>query len=115
VLVLVALPGTLCSPAVFEPLAAELAGAAAVHPVAWLTEPGPGDIPAVAARAAAFIEGRWARPLLVCGHSAGGAIALRLAVSHPGTVAGLLLVDTRRAQAHDMEFLPDFDWLDAQH
>jgi pimeloyl-ACP methyl ester carboxylesterase len=92
--VLVALPGTMCSPAVFEPLAAELAGVATVHPVSWLTEPGPWDIPAVAARTAAFIEGRWARPLLVCGHSTGGAIALQLAVSHPGTVAGLLLVDT---------------------
>jgi pimeloyl-ACP methyl ester carboxylesterase len=92
--VLLALPGTMCSPAVFEPLAAELAGTAAVHPVSWLTEPGPWDIPAVAARTAAFIERRWARPLLVCGHSTGGAIALQLAVSHPGTVAGLLLVDT---------------------
>ena len=92
--VLLALPGTMCSPAVFEPLAAELAGVTAVHPVSWLTEPGPWDIPAVAARAAAFIERRWARPLLVCGHSTGGAIALQLAVGHPGTVAGLLLVDT---------------------
>lgn len=70
--VLLALPGTMCSPAVFEPLAAELAGTATVHSVSWLTEPGPWDIPAVAARTAAYIEGRWARPLLVCGHSTTG-------------------------------------------
>jgi 3-oxoadipate enol-lactonase len=92
--VLVALPGTMCSPAVFEPLAAELAGTVAVHPVGWLREPGPWDIPAVAARVAVLIEARWDRPVLVCGHSTGGAIALQLAVSHPATVAGLLLVDT---------------------
>ncbi len=47
--VLVALPGTLCTPAVFEPLAAALAGQVTVEPVSWLTEPGPWDIPAVAA------------------------------------------------------------------
>jgi pimeloyl-ACP methyl ester carboxylesterase len=82
--VLVALPGTMCSPAVFEPLATALAGTAAVHPVSWLTEPGPWDIPAVAARAAVFIERRWARPVLICGHSTGGAIDLQLAVSYSG-------------------------------
>ena len=92
--VLLALPGTMCSPAVFGPLAAALAGHVTVHPLDWLTQPGPWDIPAVAARTAAFIEGQWSRPLLVCGHSTGGAIALQLAISHPGTVAGLLLVDT---------------------
>src|ERR1700744_5505020 len=74
--VLVALPGTMCSPAVFEPLAAELAGSVAVHPVSWLTEPGPWDIPAVAGRVAAGIEARWGHPVLVCGHSTGGVAAL---------------------------------------
>ncbi|MBV9795430.1 MAG: alpha/beta fold hydrolase [Actinobacteria bacterium] len=92
--VLVALPGTLCTPAVFEPLAAALAGQVTVDPVSWLTEPGPWDIPAVAARVARRIEERGGGPVLVAGHSTGGAIALQLAVSHPGTVTGLLLVDT---------------------
>jgi 3-oxoadipate enol-lactonase len=92
--VLVALPGTLCTPAVFGPLAAVLAGQVTVDPVSWLTEPGPWDIPAVAGRVARHIGERWGRPVLVCGHSTGGAIALQLAVSHPRTVAGLLLVDT---------------------
>jgi pimeloyl-ACP methyl ester carboxylesterase len=95
--VLVALPGTMCSPEVFEPLAAGLDGEVTVDPVSWLTQPGPWDIPAVAARVAALIEARWGRPVLVCGHSTGGAVALQLAVSHPATVAGLLLVDTGAA------------------
>jgi 3-oxoadipate enol-lactonase len=92
--VLVALPGTLCPPAVFGPLAAALAGEVAVDPVSWLTEAGPWDIPAVAARVARHITRRWGRPVLVCGHSTGGAIALQLAVTEPDAVAGLLLVDT---------------------
>jgi 3-oxoadipate enol-lactonase len=92
--VLVALPGTLCSPAVFEPLAGALAGEVTVDPVSWLTEPGPWDIPAVASRVARHIGARWGRPVLVCGHSTGGAIALQLAVTRPEAVAGLLLVDT---------------------
>jgi 3-oxoadipate enol-lactonase len=92
--VLVALPGTLCSPAVFEPLAAALTGEVTVDPVSWLTEPGPWDIPAVARRVARHIGARGGGPVLVCGHSTGGAIALQLAVTQPAAVAGLLLVDT---------------------
>ena len=90
----VALPGTMCSPAVFDPLARALAGEAVVDPVSWLTQPGPWDIPAVAGRVAVHIERRWDRPVVVCGHSTGGAIALQLAVSHPSAVLGLVLVDT---------------------
>jgi 3-oxoadipate enol-lactonase len=91
---LVALPGTLCPPAVFGPLARALAGEVTLDPVSWLTEPGPWDIPSVAARVAARIEERRGGPVLVCGHSTGGAIALRLAVDHPELVRGLVLVDT---------------------
>jgi 3-oxoadipate enol-lactonase len=90
--VLVALPGTLCPPAVFEPLARALD--LTVDPVSWLTGPGPWDIPAVAARVADHIGRRWGRPVLVCGHSTGGAIALQLAARQPGTVLGLVLADT---------------------
>ncbi|HSZ41408.1 MAG TPA: alpha/beta hydrolase [Trebonia sp.] len=92
--VLAALPGTLCPPAVFGPLARELAGEVTLDPVSWLTEPGPWDIPSVAARVARHIEEHWGGPVLVCGHSTGGAIALRLAAGHPGLVRGLVLVDT---------------------
>jgi pimeloyl-ACP methyl ester carboxylesterase len=92
--VMVALPGTMCSPAVFEPLARELAGQVTVDPVSWLTQPGPWDIPAVAERVALHIGQRWGRPVLVCGHSTGGAIALQLASRRPDLVLGLVLVDT---------------------
>ena len=92
--VLVALPGTMCSPAVFGPLSSSLAGEVAVDPVSWLTQPGPWDIPAIADRVALHIADEWAGPVLVCGHSTGGAIALQLAASHPALVAGLVLVDT---------------------
>ena len=92
--VLIALPGTMCSPAVFEPLARSLAGDLIVDPVSWLTQPGPWDIPAVAERVARHIEEKWAGPVLVCGHSTGGAIALQLAVRRPALVLGLVLADT---------------------
>ncbi|MFY9934662.1 MAG: alpha/beta fold hydrolase [Streptosporangiaceae bacterium] len=92
--VLVALPGTLCPPAVFEPLAAALAGDLRVDPVSWLTWPGPWDIPALAGRLADHIKATWGGPVLVCGHSTGGAIALQLASRYPATVNGLVLADT---------------------
>jgi 3-oxoadipate enol-lactonase len=92
--VLVALPGTMCSPAVFDPLARALAGELVVDPVSWLTQPGPWDIPAVADRVADHIESSWGCPVLVCGHSTGGAIALQLAIRRPAAVLGLVLVDT---------------------
>jgi pimeloyl-ACP methyl ester carboxylesterase len=91
---LVALPGTMCAPAVFGPLGLALAGEVTVDPVSWLTEPGPWDIPSVAARVARHIQDRWRGPVLVCGHSTGGAIALQLTVRHPELVAGLVLADT---------------------
>jgi pimeloyl-ACP methyl ester carboxylesterase len=92
--VLVALPGTMCSPAVFGPLSLALAGEVTVDPVSWLTQPGPWDIPAIAARVARHVEERWGRPVLACGHSTGGAIALQLAIDRPDLVTGLVLVDT---------------------
>jgi 3-oxoadipate enol-lactonase len=92
--VLVGIPGTLCSPAVFGPLARELAGEVAVAPFSWLTQPGPWDIPAVAERVAGHIEENWQRPVIACGHSTGGAIALQLAIRRPDLIAGLVLVDT---------------------
>ena len=92
--VLVGLPGTLCSPAVFEPLARALAGEVDVVPFSWLTQPGPWDVPSVAERVAGHLAENGPRPVIVCGHSTGGVIALQLAVRHPALVAGLVLVDT---------------------
>lgn len=83
---IVAIPGTLCSPAVFDRLAERVA----LDAVSWLTEPGPWDLGTVAQRIAAGIT----EPAVVIGHSTGGAIALHLAVDHPDLVAGLLIVDS---------------------
>jgi pimeloyl-ACP methyl ester carboxylesterase len=92
--VLVGLPGTLCSPAVFEPMTRALAGEVDVVPFSWLTRPGPWDVPSVAERVADHLAENWPRPVIVCGHSTGGVIALQLAVRHPALVGGLVLVDT---------------------
>ncbi len=91
---MVALPGTLCSPAIFDSLTEELAGRPRVAPYSWLTEPGPWDIPSISARVARHIERTYAEPVLVCGHSTGGAITLHLALTHPSVVRGLVLADT---------------------
>ncbi|MCE7011605.1 alpha/beta hydrolase [Kibdelosporangium philippinense] len=83
-----AIPGTLCAPRVFDRLADRLE--VAVTGVSWLTEPGQMDIPVVAER----IVRRYPEPGLVLGHSTGGAIALYLAIKHPARVRGLMLVNT---------------------
>jgi pimeloyl-ACP methyl ester carboxylesterase len=82
----VAIPGTLCAPAVFDRLAQRVP----LEAVSWMTEPGPWDLGTVADR----IADRLTEPAVVVGHSTGGAIALRLAVRHATLVAGLLLVNT---------------------
>jgi 3-oxoadipate enol-lactonase len=92
--VVLAVPGTLCAPSVFRPLAERLAGQVEFDAVSWLTEPGPWDLGAVADRLATRITRRHGVPVTVLGHSTGGAIALRLAAGHAGLVAGLLLADT---------------------
>ncbi|MCO5999450.1 alpha/beta fold hydrolase [Actinoallomurus rhizosphaericola] len=92
--VVLAVPGTLCAPAVFRPLAQRLAGQADIDAVSWMTDSGPWDLGTVADRLAAHITRRHGTPVIVIGHSTGGAIALRLAAGHPGLVAALMLVDT---------------------
>jgi pimeloyl-ACP methyl ester carboxylesterase len=71
-----------------------LAGEVDVVPFSWLTQPGPWDVPSVAERVAGHLAENWSRPVIVCGHSTGGVIALQLAVRHPALVGGLVLVDT---------------------
>lgn len=92
--IIVAIPGTLCSPRVFDRLAAELEGTATVDVVDWMPEPGPWRIDDIAARVAGRIERRHGAPVLVAGHSTGGSIALALASARPELVSGLLLVNT---------------------
>jgi pimeloyl-ACP methyl ester carboxylesterase len=71
-----------------------LAGEVDVVPFFWLTQPGPWDVPSVAERVAGHLVENWSWPVIVCGHSTGGVIALHLAVRHPALVGGLVLVDT---------------------
>lgn len=59
-----------------------------------MTEPGPWNLPCIADRIADRVSREGAGPVLVLGHSTGGAIALRLAVTRPEVVAGLVLVNT---------------------
>ncbi|MCD2196085.1 alpha/beta hydrolase [Actinomycetospora endophytica] len=92
--VLVGLPGTICSPAVFAPTAEALRGTVEVHAVSWMTEPGPWKVPDVADAVARRIETRHGGPVVLVGHSTGGAIAAHLAGRRPDLVAALVLVDT---------------------
>jgi pimeloyl-ACP methyl ester carboxylesterase len=82
----VAIAGTLCAPAVFRRLELRLDGRVELDAVSWMTEPGPWDLASVADRIT--------EPVVVIGHSTGGAVALRLVTRHAPLVAGLLLVDT---------------------
>ena len=98
---IVALPGTLCPPGVLDRLVAELGADADVHVVDWLAEDGAFDLESIAERLAERLsadaagrDGDAAGPVVVLGHSTGGAIALRLALDHPELLAGLVLVDT---------------------
>ncbi|MEK8169814.1 alpha/beta hydrolase [Streptomyces sp. M19] len=51
-------------------------------------------IPELAAWVAEYIEANASRPVFLVGHSTGGAIALRTALSRPDLLHGLMLVNT---------------------
>ena len=53
----------------------------------------PWTIDANVAALAALLDGEADTPVLVIGHSFGGALAMQLAAAHPGRVAALLLLD----------------------
>ena len=91
---LTAVPGTLCAPTIFRRLAAGLTGRMTIDPIDWLHSAGPWNIAAVADSIAAHIRADGGRPMLVIGHSTGGAIALQLAATSPSLVAGLLVVNS---------------------
>jgi len=83
----------------FRPLARELRGRARVAAYDWMTGPGPWDIPAVADRLLASVRRRTGgAPVVLAGHSTGGAIALQAAVRDAeradGLVAGLLIMNS---------------------
>lgn len=95
-----AIPGTLCSPAIFKPTAEALADSCDFQAVSWMHEPesergAPTNgemwsIPAIARREARKIK----QPVVLLGHSTGGAIAACLAAENPGLVRALLLANT---------------------
>ncbi|WP_409466679.1 alpha/beta fold hydrolase [Amycolatopsis sp. GA6-003] len=87
----VAVPGTLCSPRIYAPLAAALPGE--LDAVDWMTAPGPWRIEDISARVADRIEQR-GRPVTLIGHSTGGCIAAMVAATRPELVSGLLLANT---------------------
>lgn len=93
----VGIPGTFCAPLVFDPLAAALRNhdePVLLEAVSWMELPGPWDIPSVAANVASRIAAAGNGPVLVVGHSTGGAIAMQLALDYPEFVAGLVVVDS---------------------
>lgn len=92
----VAVPGTLCTPHLFRPLAHRTAGLAPMAAYAWMSGTGPWDIPAVADRLLANVRRRAAGPVVLAGHSTGGAIALQAAIRAAGgdLIAGLLIINS---------------------
>ncbi|HVU70781.1 MAG TPA: alpha/beta hydrolase [Ktedonobacteraceae bacterium] len=92
--ILLCIPGTYCSPVVFEGLDESAFPAVQLVPLSWMTSPGPWDIPALGRRVAQLILDLGATSVLLAGHSTGGAIALAAAAAAPERVSGLLLADT---------------------
>jgi pimeloyl-ACP methyl ester carboxylesterase len=90
----VALAGTLCAPAIFEPLASRIDALASVDAVSWMTSDGPWDLSSLAAFVAERIRGSGSAPVTLIGHSTGGAIAQQVALDHPELIGELILVDT---------------------
>lgn len=94
----VAFPGTLCSPAVFNPTAEALASTCEFRTVSWMHEPKgcapegtrTWSIEEIARREARNIK----HPVILLGHSTGGAIAAYLAAENPALVRALILVNT---------------------
>lgn len=91
---LLCIPGTYCSPAVFDALDETAFPALQVLPLSWMTAPGPWDIPTLGRRVAELIREYNFGPVLLAGHSSGGPIALVAALTEPSLVSGLLLIDT---------------------
>lgn len=94
----VAIPGTLCSPAVFKPTADALSETCDFRTVSWMQKPDKStsegqptwSIEEIARREARNIK----QPVILIGHSTGGAIAAYLAAENPDLIRALILVNT---------------------
>ena len=91
---LLCIPGTYCSPEVFDLLDEAAFSGFQIVSVSWMTSPGPWDIPTLGQRVASLLHELDLGPTLIIGHSTGGPIALAAALSAPSLVSGLLLADT---------------------
>ncbi|MFZ3598821.1 alpha/beta fold hydrolase [Streptomyces sp. BH104] len=89
-----ALPGTFCSPVVYERVRGLLDARFDVRALSWMTDAPSCTLDGVAAWVAGRLAADGCGPVLLIGHSTGGAIALRLALSRPDLVGGLMLIDT---------------------
>lgn len=92
--VLLCIPGTYCSPLVFEFLDESTFPEVQLLPLSWMTSAGPWDIPTLGRRVAFLLQELGTGPVLLAGHSTGGAIALAAASTAPELIGGLLLIDT---------------------
>lgn len=88
------LPGTMCSPAIFDQVMSRDNLPAQYVRVSWMTSPGPWDMDALGERTIALIRECDMGPAYLVGHSTGGTIALVAALKEPSLVRGLLLANT---------------------
>ncbi|MBO0795066.1 MAG: alpha/beta hydrolase, partial [Ktedonobacteraceae bacterium] len=91
---LLCIPGTYCSPEVFDLLDETAFPDLQILPISWMTSPGPWDLPTLGRRVASLLHDLNLGPALVAGHSSGGPIALVAALTEPALVSGVLLADT---------------------
>lgn len=87
-------PGTMCSPAIFDPLEDSNELGLQFVAVSWMTSPGPWDLEHLGRRAVALIREFESGPVYLLGHSTGGVISLATAILEPRLVRGLLLSNT---------------------
>ncbi|MBO3678644.1 alpha/beta fold hydrolase [Streptomyces sp. NEAU-YJ-81] len=90
----IALPGTFCAPAIFDGLGHALAGHCRLRALSWMTDADACRIPSLAEWVAGRIRADSGEPVVLIGHSTGGAIALQTAAHHPGLLRGLVLINT---------------------
>ncbi|WNF00864.1 alpha/beta hydrolase [Streptomyces luomodiensis] len=90
----VALPGSFCAPAIFDGLGHALAGHCRLLALSWMTDADACGIASLAEWTAGRIRAHSGEPVVLIGHSTGGAIALQAAAHHPELLRALVLINT---------------------